>query len=79
MIKCQEKEDTLSERVMNFMKKRAIGAKDVTSIHAQDGRVILKLHGRQTDTGIYPGERVQEGARTLWIYQCQPRCPRQPG
>ena len=33
MIKCQEKEDTLSERVMNFMKKRAIGAKDVTSIH----------------------------------------------
>ena len=38
---------------MNFMKKRAIGAKDVTSIHAQDGRVILNCaDGRQIQAFI---------------------------
>ena len=43
----------MSERVMNFMKKRAIGAKDVTSIHAQDGRVILNCtDGRQIQAFI---------------------------
>ena len=43
----------MSERVMNFMKKRAIGAKDVTSIQAQNGRVVLNCtDGRQIQAFI---------------------------